>query len=192
MKKYLFLAILLPSLGLAFPAHSLAQGMMGFQSVAASTTAIQSQQQEEQQGKQFLDNLNNKTVTCAQLTDADFEKIGEYFMGQAIGNTARHIAMNDMMTGMMGAQGEEQMHILWGKRGSGCDHSASTSQDMMNGGMMSLMMGGGGNNMMGNFGGWSMMSGYGELMVLGSWLLYILVITTLVLLIVWLIKQLWK
>ncbi len=191
MKKYLSLAVLLLGLGLAFPASSFAQGMMGtqgmmgFASSSPDTAAIQSQQQEEQQGKQFLDNLNNKTVTCSQLTDADFEKIGEYFMGQAIGNTARHIAMNDMMTGMMGTQGEEQMHILWGKRGSGCDQGASTSQDMMNGGMMSMMMGGG--NYMGGFGTDPM--GFGWFGWIFMILLWVLIVVGIVALIRWLMSQ---
>src|SRR3989338_8925617 len=161
MKKYLSLTIVILSLSFAFPAFSFAQGMMGFPSSSSNSAALQSQQQEEQEGKQFLDNLNNNTVTCSQLKDADFEKIGEYFMGQSIGDTSRHIAMNEMMKSMMGEQGEEQMHIAWGKRGSGCDTSAafpSQGEGFMP--MMQMMMGGWsspaglnqGNNSMMNFG----------------------------------------
>ncbi|MBI2578860.1 MAG: hypothetical protein HYW26_04060 [Candidatus Aenigmarchaeota archaeon] len=121
--------------------------MMSFSYSSPDNAAIQSQQQEEQEGKKFLDNLNNKIVVCPQLKNADFEKIGEYFMGQSIGDTSRHIAMNEMMKSMMGEQGEEQMHIAMGKRMSNCEPDAPMPQnmmgsDMMSGNMMrSMMMG---------------------------------------------------
>lgn len=175
MKKLFFITTFIFIFGLALPTPSFAQGMMGFSSSSPDTAAIQSQQQEEQTGKNLLDNLNNKTVVCSQLKDADFEKIGEYFMGQAIGDTARHITMNNMMTGMMGVQGEEQMHIVWGKRGSGCDQNALTSQNVI-GGMM-----GGGNFMMGNFGinpmgfGW-----FGWILMILWWVLIIAGIIALI------------
>ena len=144
MKKIFFTTTFIFVFGFVLlPSFSFAQGMMGFPSSSSDNAAIQSQQQEEKEGKQFLDNLNNKTVVCSQLQDADFEKIGEYFMGQSIGDTSRHIAMNEMMKSMMGEQGEEQMHIAWGKRGSGCDTSAafpSQGEGFMP--MMQMMMGG--------------------------------------------------
>ncbi len=91
------------------------------------------------------DDLSNKTVTCAQLKDADFEKVGEYFMGKMVGSS--HEAMNTMMVGMMGKVGEEQMHIAIGKRMSNCEPNTSMPQNMMN-------MMGGGNYMMNN--GWGL------------------------------------
>ena len=136
-KMFLFLALFT---GLTIlPSSAFAQGMMGFSGSSTDSAAIQSQQQEEQEGKQFLDNLNNKTITCSQLKDTDFEKIGEYFMGQSIGDTSRHIVMNEMMQSMMSQNGEEQMHITLGKRSSGCE--------------------GGGGVMMGYYG--NMMAGWG-------------------------------
>ena len=167
--------------------------MMGFPSSSFDGAAIQSQQQEEKEGKQFLDNLNNKTITCSQLTDADFEKIGEYFMGQSIGDTSRHIAMNAMMKSMMGEQGEEQTHIAWGKRGSGCDTSAVfPSQGVGFMPMMQLMMGGWSspsgfnqtNNPMMNFG-----YGFGFLGWFFILLWWVLVIVVVIALIKWLANQ---
>ena len=73
--------------GLTLPGPSFAQGMMGFFNSSTDNTAIQSQQQEEQEGQKFFNDLKNRTITCSQLVDADFEKIGEYFMGQSIGDT---------------------------------------------------------------------------------------------------------
>ena len=167
MRKLLFITIFVP--GLALPTPSFAQGMMGFSSSSSDSASIQGQQQEEQEGKKFLDTLNNKTAICSQLNDADFEKIGEYFMGQSIGDTARHISMNEMMKRMMGDKGEEQIHTAWGKRGSGCD---STDQ--------SIFTSRGGNSMM-NFGGWNnMMGGWGGFGILG-WASILLFWTLLIL-----------
>ncbi len=167
MKKLLFIIMGILILILA-PSIVSAQGMMGNWTGSPSSSidqiAIREQQAEEQEGKNLLDQLKSKTTTCQKLTDDNFEKIGEYFMGQAIGDISRHIQMNNMMKSMMGKQGEEQMHIVWGKRG-GCDPNAPMPQNMMNSGMMSMMMGGGmmgggGNPMMG-YGGWNNMMGWG-------------------------------
>lgn len=145
MKKIFFITILIIVFGLALPTFSFAQ----------------SQQQEEQMGKKLLNDLSNKTVTCSKLKDADFEKIGEYFMSQSIGDTSRHIAMNEMMKKMMGEQGEEQMHVFIGKRLSGCK--------------------GGDNFMMGNFGtnsiGWF---GFGWIFMILFWGLVILAVVALI------------
>ena len=125
--------------------------MIGFSDSSPDNATIQSQQQEEQEGKNFLDNLNNKTVVCSQLKDADFDKIGEYFMGQSIGDTSRTITMNEMMKSMMGEQGEEQMHILMGKRMSNCEPDAPMPQNMINSRMMPMMMNMMGSGMMENY-----------------------------------------
>lgn len=122
MKKFTVLLLLVGLIIFVPKAHA---QMMGFSSSAPDNSAIQAQQQDEQEGKNLLDQLNNKSITCQNLTDDQFEKIGEYFMGQSIGGTARHIQMNNMMKSMMGEQGEAQMHTAWGKRGSNCDNNAS-------------------------------------------------------------------
>lgn len=81
-----------------------------------STTA-----EDELSGKLVWDKLQAKKVTCANLTDDDFDVLGDYFMGQRLGSTAVHETMNSRMTAMMGELGEKQMHISLGKRLSGCD-----------------------------------------------------------------------
>lgn len=170
MKKLFFITTFIFAFSLTLPPASFAQGMMGFSNSSPDSTALQSQQQEEQEGKKFLDDLGNKTVTCLQLNDANFEKLGEYFMSQAIGDTARHIGMNGMMKRMMGDKGEEQMHTAWGKRGSGCD-----------GANQSISSSRGGENSMMNFGGWNnMMGGWGSFGILG-WALMLLFWTLLIL-----------
>src|SRR3989338_4327602 len=195
MKKIFFITTFIFVFGFALlPSFSFAQGMMGFQNSSSDSTTIQSQQEEEKEGKQFLDNLNNKTVTCLQLKDADFEKTGEYFMGQSIGDTSRHIAMNEMMKSMMGKQGEKQMHIAWGSRGSGCDTSAAfPSQGVGIMPMMQMMMGGWSspfgfnqsNNSMMNF-GFTPFGGFGWIFMILWW---VLIIAGIVALIKWLMNQ---
>jgi len=125
MKKIIFSTIGILGISLLFSGVVFAQGIMGFPNSSPDHATIQSQQQEEQEGKIFLDGLKNETITCSQLKDADFEKIGEYFMSQSVGDTSRHIAMNEMMKRMMGEKGEEQAHTAMGKRLSGCDTSAA-------------------------------------------------------------------
>ncbi len=160
-----------------------AQGMMGFSNSSPDNATIQSQRQEEQEGKNLLEDLSNKTVTCSQLKDADFEKIGEYFMGQSIEDTSRHIAMNEMMKSMMGEQGEEQMHTVMGKRMSNCEPNAPMPQNMMDSSMMGMMnmMGGG---MVGNYPG---VYGYGNYSYWNFFLILLLVIV--IILIAWLVYK---
>ncbi len=175
LKKVLFITIFFLVFGFALPTSSFAQSMMGFPNSSPDNASIQSQQQEEQEGKKFLDDLSNKTVTCSQLNDANFEKIGEYFMGQSIGDTARHITMNEMMKRMMGDKGEEQVHTAWGKRGSGCDASASYSDSGL--GVISMMRGGG-NSMM-NF-GFLPFGGFGWIFMILWWVLIIVGVVALI------------
>lgn len=96
---------------------------------------------EEAEGKEIWEKLQAKQVECKNLTDDDFESLGEYFMGQMAESS--HEVMNKMMVQMMGKSGEEQMHIMTGKRMSKCEPDAPMPQNMMN-----MMMGG----TMGNFG----------------------------------------
>ncbi len=181
MKKYIF-ATILGVLVFTLTAQHVNAQMMGSSSSPVDQTAIQQQQAEEQEGKKLLDQLKNKTTTCEKLTDDNFEKAGEYFMGQAIGDTSRHIAMNNMMKSMMGENGESQMHIAMGKRLSGCDTSTSGIGIMP----MMWMMGGGGNPMMG-YGGWGgIMNGWGGFGIIGwifmiiFWVLIILGVVALI------------
>lgn len=121
---------------------------------------------EEAEGKAIWEKLQAKQVECKNLTNDNFESLGEYFMGQSIGNTERHAAMNQMMQNMMGQNGEEQMHITFGRRSSGCDTNAS------------FQVGGGGNPMMGydSWGGF----GFGWIFMIIFWILIILGVVALV------------
>src|SRR3989344_4864376 len=116
--------------------------------------------QEEAEGKEVWQKMGREEVECKDLTDEQFAALGEYFMGEMTGDA--HEAMNAMMTRMMGEEGEEQMHVVMGKRMSGCGGDGTLS--MGNAGMMMPMMGtmmgggmmgGGWNNTSPMMGGWS-------------------------------------
>ena len=192
MKKILLITIVLSAL-LFVPSSVFAQGMMGnWTTPPSSETSDDHTAREEAEGKEIWEKLQAKEITCEELTDENFGSLGEYFMGQMMGDT--HEAMNNRLIQMLGEEGEEQMHVAMGKRMSGCDPNASIPQNMVGGGMMpmmmSMMMGGGGVNMMGNWGG-MMGSGFGVYAIL-AWLTWGLIIIALVLGSVWLWKQIQK
>ena len=75
---------------------------------------------DQARGAAILRSLQQGQKTCSQLTDSDFELIGEAWMGQVLGSPQAHQAMNQLMSSMMGSPGEEQMHQFMGQRASGC------------------------------------------------------------------------
>lgn len=182
MKTKLLLVLFILSLGLFLPRLTFAQGMMGDNNGAVSEsdghTAV-----EEAAGKEVWEKLQAKELECSDISDEDFGALGEYFMGQMMGDS--HEAMNNRLIQMWGEEGEEQMHIAMGKRMSGCEPNASVP----NGGMMNMMMGGGVNNMMGNFTGNPMGSyglGFGWIFMILFWVLILLGIAALI---KWIVDQ---
>jgi len=104
-----------------------------------------------------------------------------------------HEAMNNMMIQMMGEKGEEQMHVVMGKRLSGCDTSAAfPSQGIGFMPMMQMMMGGWsspfGNNSTNNMMnlGFGPFGGFGWIFMILWW---VLIIAGIVALIKWLTSQ---
>src|SRR3989344_2976062 len=146
---------------------------------------------EEAEGEIVWQKLQSKEIVCGDLSDEDFGALGEYYMGQMLGDS--HEAMNEMMMRMHGEEGEEQIHIVMGKRLSGCDISAivpGTSGGWMP--MMNMMWGGWSspfgnnltNNMM-NF-GFGPLGGFGWIFMILWW---VLIIAGIVALIKWLTSQ---
>ncbi|KKT92491.1 MAG: Membrane protein-like protein [Parcubacteria group bacterium GW2011_GWA2_45_14] len=167
--------------------------MMGSSLPADDQTA-----REEVEGKALWQKLQNKEINCDALSDDNFGALGEYFMGQMMGDS--HAAMNQMMIRMMGEEGEEQMHVVMGKRLSGCDPAAAYPNSgtgfmpMMN--MMFLLRQGFGGQVGGGFnmmnwgsgvpiGGWGM-PGLGGVFMLLWW---VLIVAGIVLLVKWLMNQ---
>ena len=170
MRKFIFsFLVMLPVLSFTLSVYSLAAESSSEQTITTDNHTAS----EETEGKEIREKLQAKKLECKDLTDGSYAVLGEYFMGQAIGNTQRHAAMNQMMISMMGEKGEEQMHIVMGKRLSGCDASAQVPSNGAGFMPMMRMMGGGGNPMMG-YGGWgNTMGGWGGFGIL-SWLFMII------------------
>ena len=162
--------------------------------VAVSTVSAQTDNhtaREEAEGEIVWQKLQSKEVVCGNLSDEDFGALGEYYMGQMLGDS--HAAMNAMMIQMHGEEGEEQIHIVMGKRLSGCDTSAAFSSggsgwmpmmNMMWGGWSSPLGNNSTNNMM-NF-GFGPLGGFGWIFMILWW---VLIIAGIVALIRWLIRQ---
>lgn len=98
-----------------------------------SITPTQQDLQDIQTGKDLFTKFENQQITCKELKEDDFEKIGEFVMNQRFGNANQHVQMNENMKQMMGEQGEENMHVSFGKAATGC---GVTSQSKGGGGNM--------------------------------------------------------
>lgn len=132
---------------------------------------------EEQEGLELWSKLQAKEITCTSLGDEQFGVLGEYYMGQMMGES--HAAMNAMMVQAHGEEGEEQIHIALGKRLSGCDPSASALGGMGNfGGWMPMMQtwGGGGPGYFAH----ARAGGLGWLLMILWWVLVIFGVVSLV------------
>ena len=57
--------------------------------------------------------------TCASLSDADFELVGEHFMQGILGDM--HESTNGKFSDVLSHEGEEELHALMGKYGTHCD-----------------------------------------------------------------------
>ena len=100
MKRLLVLLILIVTI-ITTPSVAFTQGLMGTQS---EPSPVSHTAREEAEGKAVWEKLQAKKTTCADLSNENFGSLGEYFMGQMMGNS--HEAMNNMMIRMMGEQGE--------------------------------------------------------------------------------------
>jgi len=192
MKKLIFTILAAVIVG-SFADVANAQMMGGFSNSSADWDAVvEHTLREEQEGKEVWDKLQAKELTCENLSDEQFGVLGEYFMWQMAGDS--HAAMNAMMIQTHGEEGEEQIHIVMGKRFSGCDTSAAFPAG--SGGwmpMMNMMWGGWSspfgsnnstNNMM-NF-GFGSFGGFGWIFMILWW---VLIIAGIVALIKWLTSQ---
>jgi len=131
--------------------------------LAGPSSASAQASSEEAQGSQLLQAVQQGDKSCSQLSDGDFEVMGEAWMGQVLGSTEAHDAMNNLMASMMGSNGEEQMHQFMGRRSSGCGGGtapAGFAAMMGRMGLMGAYQGGAG--MMGGQSGYSSGGHYGN------------------------------
>src|SRR3989338_3382795 len=100
------------------------EGMGNFSNTTVDLNeVVEHTAREEQEGKELWDTLQAKEIACEDLSDEQYGVLCEYFMGTMAGEP--HAAMNAMMIQAHGEDGEEQIHIVMGKRLSSCDTSAS-------------------------------------------------------------------
>lgn len=152
--------------------------MGGFSNTSADwDEVVEHTLREEQEGQELWKKFQSEAFACTDLSDEQFGVLGEYFMGQMMGDS--HAAMNAMMIQAHGEDGEKQIHIVMGKRLSGCDTSASISG--ISGGWMPMM------NMM--TGGMNFGYGFGFFGWIFMILWWTLIIASIIALVKWLIGQ---
>lgn len=89
------------------------------------TAAVSSSEDTDvTRGADLWKELQTRERSCADVTQQDYELLGEYVMAQHLGD--QHDAMDQAMDQMMGTQGTEQMHIVMGERFSGCVSAAGS------------------------------------------------------------------
>ena len=79
-----------------------AQMMGSYQGqTSLSQSDIQNEQNEQDAGQAIYQKLQNDQITCKQLTEDNFDKLGDYFMWRSLGSTQAHAAMDKRITKMM-------------------------------------------------------------------------------------------
>lgn len=96
---------------------------------------------EQQQGAQILSQVQNGQLNGKHLSTGQYENLGEYLMGRALGSTALHERMNALMDQMMGATAADQMHIYLGERYLGLSTTPASRYAPLYG-LMGVMMSG--------------------------------------------------
>jgi hypothetical protein len=71
---------------------------------------------EQAQGSQILSGVHAGTLKGKSLSSSQYEQVGEYLMGQALGSTTAHGRMNALMADMVGSAAGDQMHRYIGER----------------------------------------------------------------------------
>lgn len=167
--------------------------------VAHVETAPPTEQKEAIEAGEALVGQN---ADCKQLNDEQLESIGEYLMEIMHPGKAHHL-MHEQMGIEEGTEAEEEFHVNMAKS----MYCQEGGMAMKNAGMMSMMRGGGmgGNNMMGggnmagmdsmmgnvgmgNAGLWSG-SGWSWLMLIVGVVFWIAIVVAVILLIIWLYRQ---
>jgi hypothetical protein len=87
---------------------------LGVFALSAPTWA--SSASEPQQGAQLLSEIHAGKVIGASLTSTQYQRVGQYLMGRALGSTQSYEAMDSLMDRMMGQAGSDQMYLYLGER----------------------------------------------------------------------------
>ncbi len=145
MKKIIFtLAFAL----LVIPFAGASAQMMYGTAQNASGTASQPLDAGEAAGQAIAQKLQAKTLACTDLSQDNYESLGDYYMGLMMGSS--HDSMEQYIEKSYGADYLKSMHIAMGERFSGCNVNVAFPAGMMGFGPM----------MNGGYNGYGMMNGY--------------------------------
>ncbi|MDE1970545.1 MAG: hypothetical protein KGI50_03140 [Patescibacteria group bacterium] len=168
-------------------------GMMGTYeykgSIATSSYSLVAQNKEVQDALRDIYAAQHVDVgtdiSCNNVTDAQFEKLGDAYMGVMVPNEARHEAMDTMMGGE-GSASLVAAHVNMGRSYLGCWSNYSAHPVYM---PMMSGYGSGWNMMQGThrYPGW--WSGYGFLEILFNGILWIFAFVGIVAIIKWVFDQ---
>ena len=84
--------------------------------IAASTPAVASAASEQQQGAQVLSEVKAGKLQGTKVTSTQYQHVGQYLMGRALGSAQRYEAMDSLMDRMMGQSASDQMYQYMGER----------------------------------------------------------------------------
>ena len=96
---------------------------------------------EQQRGAQIVNQVQHGKLSPKSLTNDQYQNLGEYLMGRALGSTQLHQRMNTLMDQMMGAGAADQMHIYLGKRYLGVTATPGNRYGALYGLMGAMMSG---------------------------------------------------
>lgn len=123
------------------PGHLIAVSLLTVALASLSATPTFASVSEEQQGAQTLNAIHAGKLKASGLTRSQYEHVGEYLMGRALGSTQLHERMNTLMDQMMGSTASDQMHTYLGERYLG-KSVQPTSKNAPLYGLMGVMMSG--------------------------------------------------
>ena len=96
---------------------------------------------EQAQGAQILSQVQHGSLSAKALTSDQYQKLGEYLMGRALGSPQLHQRINTLMDEMMGSSASDQMHIYLAKRFLGVRIAPSSRYRQLHGLMGAMMSG---------------------------------------------------
>src|SRR5665213_3085750 len=96
---------------------------------AQTATSSASQDPAIMAGQQLWNQLQAKSIQCSQLTETNFNNLGDYFMQQIMGSG--HEAMEQAVIARSGQAGLDAMHVAMGERLSGCYPNVALPAGMM-------------------------------------------------------------
>jgi hypothetical protein len=84
--------------------------------LAATAPAIASAATEQQQGAQLLSEVQGGRLRGTNLTSTQYQHVGQYLMGRALGSSQRYETMDSQMDRVMGQSVSDQMYLYMGER----------------------------------------------------------------------------